>query len=99
MTQVDRCVFRMTGGQVSSQTNCTGTLVSWNSVSFSFNKQKTGLEFYLIMELKFQKVILKIITAYILKKCWAWQGQWWEGEDKGQTWWEGVPAFQHPILL
>lgn len=33
----------------------------------SYNKQITGLGFYLIMEVKFQKVISKIIIAYILK--------------------------------
>lgn len=82
-----------------SRTNGVGTLVSWNSVSFSFNKQKTGLEFYFIMELKFQKVFSKIIIAYILKKCWTWPGQWREEEDKGQTWWEGVPMLQHPLPL
>lgn len=52
---------RMTGGQVCSW------LILLALTLVSYNKQITSLGFYLIMELKFQKVISKIIIVYILK--------------------------------
>lgn len=43
------------------------TLVSYDSVNFSYNKSMTGLGHYFITELKFQNVISKLVTPRILK--------------------------------
>lgn len=68
---MDRCAPGLMGGQVCPYADTGGQLCSWLILLaltlVSYNKQITGLGFYLIMELKFQKVISKIIIAYILK--------------------------------